>query len=36
MVDALIAVAALRLDLTLLTTDRDFTPIPGLKQANWM
>ncbi len=36
MVDALIAVAALRLDLTLLTTDRDFTPIPGLRQENWI
>lgn len=34
-IDALIAVAALRYDLVLLTTDKDFTPVPNLKQENW-
>ena len=34
-VDALIAAVALRYDLTLLTTDKDFVPIPQLKQENW-
>ena len=35
-VDALIATIALRYDLTLLTTDRDFEAIPDLQQANWL
>ena len=35
-VDALIAAVALRYDLTLLTTDRDFQPIPTLAQENWL
>lgn len=34
-VDALIAVLALRNDLTLLTTDGDFAAVPGLKLENW-
>ncbi len=35
LVDALIAVVALRHGLTLLTTDADFDAIPGLERANW-
>lgn len=35
-VDALIATLALRYDLILLTTDRDFLFIPGLQQENWI
>lgn len=35
-VDALIAVTALRYDLTLLTTDNDFAPVPGLRVENWI
>lgn len=35
-VDALIAVIALRNDLTLLTTDRDFRSVPALRQENWL
>jgi len=35
-VDALIAVVALRYGLALLTSDNDFTPVPGLKQENWL
>jgi tRNA(fMet)-specific endonuclease VapC len=35
-VDALIASVALRYDLTLLTTDRDFQAVPQLSQANWL
>lgn len=34
-IDALIAVTALRYDLTLLTTDKDFDPVPGLRRENW-
>lgn len=34
-IDSLIAVIALRYDLTLLTTDKDFQVIPNLKQENW-
>ena len=34
--DALIAAVALRYDFVLLTTDRDFTPIPGIKIENWL
>lgn len=35
-VDALIAAVALRYGFTLLTTDRDFTAIPGLALENWL
>jgi tRNA(fMet)-specific endonuclease VapC len=35
-VDALIAAVALRYDLTLLTTDKDFTAISALNQENWL
>jgi tRNA(fMet)-specific endonuclease VapC len=35
-VDALIAAVALRYNLTLLTTDKDFAAIPQLKQENWL
>lgn len=35
-IDSLIAVIALRNELTLLTTDGDFKPIPHLKQENWL
>lgn len=35
LVDALIAVVALRNDLTLLTTDKDFAGVPHLKMENW-
>ena len=33
--DALIAAVALRLDLTLLTRDRDFVAVPGLASEDW-
>lgn len=35
-VDALIAVVALRYNLTLLTSDKDFQRIPTLRQENWL
>lgn len=35
-VDALIAAIALRYELTLLTSDRDFSYISQLKQENWL
>jgi predicted nucleic acid-binding protein len=35
-IDSLIAVIALRNDLTLLTTDGDFKSIPQLKRENWL
>lgn len=35
-VDALIAALALRYDLILLTTDRDFEALPDLPQENWL
>src|SRR5207244_10093433 len=35
-VDALIAVVALRYNLVLLTSDKDFAPVPHLKQENWL
>lgn len=35
-VDALIAAVALRYDLVLLTTDRDFLAVPSLRQENWL
>lgn len=34
--DALIATVAIRNDLNLLTTDRDFEFIPSLKLENWL
>ena len=34
--DALIAAVALRHDLTLLTADRDFEGVPGLRIENWL
>ena len=34
--DALIATVAIRNDLNLLTTDRDFKSIPSLKLENWL
>jgi tRNA(fMet)-specific endonuclease VapC len=35
-VDALIATVAIRNELILLTTDRDFEPIPRLRYENWL
>jgi tRNA(fMet)-specific endonuclease VapC len=35
-VDALIVVVALRHDLVLLTTDRDFRAVPSLRCENWL
>jgi len=35
-IDAVIAIIALRYDLILLTTDRDFQAAPNLTQENWM
>ena len=35
-VDALIAAIALRNDLILLTTDKDFQGVPSLKTDNWI
>ncbi|MCK6628200.1 MAG: type II toxin-antitoxin system VapC family toxin [Anaerolineae bacterium] len=35
-IDALVAAVALRYDLTLLTTDKDFSAIPQLQQENWL
>ena len=34
--DALIATVALSYDLILLTSDKDFSPVPGLKIENWL
>jgi tRNA(fMet)-specific endonuclease VapC len=34
--DALIAATALRYDLVLLTTDKDFSAVPDLKRENWL
>jgi tRNA(fMet)-specific endonuclease VapC len=34
-IDSLIAIIALRYDLTLLTTDKDFRAIPNLRYENW-
>jgi predicted nucleic acid-binding protein len=34
-VDALIAVTALRYNLTLLSTDNDFDAVPGLRRESW-
>jgi tRNA(fMet)-specific endonuclease VapC len=36
LVDALIAVVALRNDLVVLTTDADFTAVPALRLDNWV
>ena len=35
-VDALIATVALRYDLTLLTIDGDFMPVPTLRVESWL
>lgn len=35
-VDALIAAIALRYELTLLTTDKDFRAVPNLHYENWL
>ena len=35
-VDAMIAAVALRYDLILLTRDKDFNAIPGLRRENWL
>ncbi|MFD3165831.1 type II toxin-antitoxin system VapC family toxin [Herpetosiphon sp. NSE202] len=35
-VDALIAALALRYDLVLLTTDKDFDAVPELRIENWL
>lgn len=35
LVDSFVAIIALRYDLTLLTTDKDFLAVPNLKQENW-
>lgn len=35
-IDALIAAVALRYQLVLLTSDKDFAPVPNLKQENWL
>jgi len=35
-IDALIAITALRYDLTLLTTDGDFQAVPVLRLENWL
>jgi predicted nucleic acid-binding protein len=34
--DNYLAVTALRYSLVLLTSDKDFAPVPGLKQENWL
>lgn len=34
--DALVAATALRYDLVLLTTDKDFDAVPDLKRENWL
>lgn len=34
-IDAMIAVIAVRNDLVLLTSDKDFRSVPGLKRENW-
>lgn len=36
LVDAFTAVVALRYDLILLTKDKDFLAVPGLKLENWL
>ena len=36
LIDAFTAVIALRQNLVLLTTDKDFQVIPGLEQENWL
>lgn len=35
-IDALIAAVALRANRILLTTDKDFAPIPNLRTENWV
>lgn len=34
-IDAMIAIVALRYDLILLTSDKDFSAVPELKTENW-
>ena len=34
-IDSFIAVVAIRYDITLLTTDKDFQAVPGLRHENW-
>lgn len=34
-IDSFISVIALRYQLTLLTTDKDFAAVPSLRQMNW-
>lgn len=34
--DTLIAATALRYNLVLLTSDKDFSPVPDLKHENWL
>jgi predicted nucleic acid-binding protein len=36
LVDTILAALAIRYDLILLTTDKDFDAIPALKLANWL
>ncbi len=36
LVDAFVAITALRYDLVLLTKDKDFLAVPELKQENWL
>jgi predicted nucleic acid-binding protein len=35
-VDAFVAGSALRYNLVLLTSDKDFAPVSGLTQENWL
>lgn len=35
LIDAIIAIAAIRYGLILLTTDRDFQRIPDLRRETW-
>jgi predicted nucleic acid-binding protein len=34
-IDSMLAIIALENNLTLLTRDKDFQALPGLKQENW-
>lgn len=36
LVDSFVAIVALRYDLILLTKDKDFLAVPGLKLENWL
>ena len=35
-IDSMLAIIALRQDFILLTKDKDFQAVPGLKQENWI